>query len=102
MMETDLQRKLARSGRFDDAAEIEVAAIEVNDFGEGEYEARLAYPPGSAATSEAGHLFRLKHALEEALPRAWVVAFTVDSHAAAGDEVQVTFDYLPEVAPVAS
>lgn len=96
MLHEDLERRLERSGRFDDAARIEVAAVRVNDFGEGEYEARFVYPRDYDATAEEDFLVRLKRSLEDELPRAWVAAFTVSSRREGSNAVEVTFDYLPE------
>lgn len=96
MTPSDLRRKLARSGRFDEATAVEVDAVQVNDYGEGEYEARFAFPRGFTATGEADFLLRVKQAVEDVLPRAWVVAFTVSSDREEANEVVVTFDYLPE------
>lgn len=96
MMERELKHRLERSGRFDDASELEVAAVQVNDFGEGEYEARFAYPPGHRATADEEFLQDLKRELEDVLPRAWVAAFTISSDLRDANEVTVVFDYLPE------
>lgn len=93
-MREDIERRLERSGRFGDAADIEVVPNEVNAFGEGEYEARFRYPREHPTTGEKNFLVRLKRSLEDALPGAWVAAFTVSSLIDDANEVAVTFDYL--------
>lgn len=96
MLERDLERRLERSGRFDEAAGLDVAAVQVNDFGEGEYEASFRYPSHCPATGDEAYLADLKRRIEDVLPRAWVEAFTVSSDRRGAGEVAVTFDYLPE------
>lgn len=100
MVNEDLEHRLEQSGRFDDASRIHVAAVRVNDFGEGEYEVRFAYPPGYDATGDEDFLLRLKRRLEDVLPRAWVAAFAISSRMEDGNEVTVTFDYLPRGAVI--
>jgi hypothetical protein len=93
-MRDDLQRRLEHSGRFGEAEEIDVVPTRINDFGEGEYEARFTYPRHHPTTGEENFLVRLKRALEDELPGAWVAAFTVSSRLDDANEVAVTFDYL--------
>lgn len=93
-MRDDLQRRLEHSGRFGEAEEIDVVPTRINDFGEGEYEARFTYPRHHPTTGEEDFLVRLKRALEDELPGAWVAAFTVSSRLDDANEVAVTFDYL--------
>lgn len=101
MIAPDLERRLVASGRFE-AGDIEVAAVQVNDFGEGEYEVRFSYGPGSAATEDGSHLARLRRRIEDVLPRAWVAEFAVEGRPGEAREVTVTLDYLPEGALTAS
>lgn len=96
MLERDMERRLERSGRFEEADGLEVAAVQVNDFGEGEYEARFRYPSACPATEDAAYLADLRRRIEDVLPRAWVAAFTVSSPRRDAGDVAVTFDYLPE------
>lgn len=96
MLETDLERRLQAAGRFDEAAGIRVAAVQVNDFGEGEYEARFRYDGGAPGEEDEGYLAGLKRRIEDVLPRAWVAAFGLSSRTSDVHEVTVTFDYLPE------
>lgn len=93
-MRDDLQRRLEHSGRFGEAEEIDVVPTRINDFGEGEYEARFTYPRHHPTTGEENFLVRLKRALEDELPGAWVAAFTVSSRLDDANQVAVTFDYL--------
>lgn len=95
-MQEELEERLARSGAFGEAVEVGVAAVTTNDFGEGEYEARLVYPPDSTAPHGRGFVGRVRRDLEDALPRAWVVGFTLPSRRDEVNEVRVTFDYVPE------
>lgn len=96
MLERDMERRLERSGRFDEAVGVEVAAVRVNDFGEGEYEVRFRFASSCPADEDEAYLADLKRRIEDVLPRAWVAAFAVDSRKGGGGEVSVTFDYLPE------
>lgn len=93
-MRDDLQRRLEHSGRFGEAEAIDVVPTRINDFGEGEYEARFTYPRDHPTTGEENFLVRLKRALEDELPGAWVAAFTVSSRLDDANQVSVTFDYL--------
>lgn len=93
-MRDDLQRRLEHSGRFGEAEDIDVVPTRINDFGEGEYEARFTYPRHHPTTGQEDFLVRLKRALEDELPGAWVAAFTVSSRLDDANEVAVTFDYL--------
>lgn len=101
MLEQEMERRLDRSGRFDEAAGVEVSAVRVNDFGEGEYEARFRFPSACPADEDEAYLADLKRRIEDVLPRAWVAAFAVDTRNQnqGGGEVSVTFDYLPEGSP---
>lgn len=96
MLERDLERRLDRSGRFEEAAAVEVSAVQVNDFGLGEYEVFFRYPSACPADEDEAYLADLKRRIEDVLPRAWVAAFTVSSGKQGDGEVSVTFDYLPE------
>lgn len=96
MLEQEMERRLERSGRFEEAAGVEVSAVRVNDFGEGEYEARFRFPSACPADEDGAYLADLKRRIEDVLPRAWVAAFGVDTRKQGGGEVSVTFDYLPE------
>lgn len=93
-MRDDLQRRLERSDRFGEAEDIDVVPTRINDYGEGEYEARFTFPRHHPTTGEEDFLVRLKRALEDELPGAWVAAFTVSSRLDDANEVAVTFDYL--------
>lgn len=95
-MQADLEERLESSGRFADAVEIDVCEVRVDAFGEGEYEARLRYPPDSETPRARDYLAELRHDLEGVLPRAWVVAFRVSSRRDEANRVVVTFDYVPE------
>lgn len=96
MLEQKMERRLTRSGRFEEAAGVEVSAVRVNDFGEGEYEARFRYPSACPADEDEAYLADLRRRVEDVLPRAWVAAFSVASRRRGGGEVTVTYDYLPE------
>lgn len=93
-MRQDLERRLEGSHHFIDASDIDVVPTRVNDFGEGEYEARFTYPRDHPATGDPDFLVRLKRAVEDVLPGAWVAAFTVSSRLDDANQVAVTFDYL--------
>ncbi|MFW6192197.1 MAG: hypothetical protein ACOC83_01820 [Gemmatimonadota bacterium] len=96
MHERELEHRLHRSGRFGEAADVEVSAVRVNDFGEGEYEARFRYAGSDPAAEDDAYLADLKRRVEDVLPRAWVAAFSVSPGRNGSGEVAVTFDYLPE------
>lgn len=95
-MQAELEERLARSGAFGEKVEVGVSAVTTNDFGEGEYEVRLVYPPDSSAPHGRDFVGRTRRDLEDALPRAWVVGFTLPSRRDEVNEVRVTFDYVPE------
>lgn len=94
----EVQRRLRSEDRFKGATEIDVVAVRVNAYGEGEYEVRFSYPPDYEVAKNPKFLALLKRDIEETLPRAWVVAFAVSSNRDETRRVSVTFDYAPQPA----